>query len=98
MTYRDAERRDAKFCVSIITTTTTTIVVTIAIIPMPQINLGHNSIIRGYKIGELAQKYWFEIPEHFLFVKLDEFVVLRNHIHGIIEIAKTNNDEWGNVT
>ncbi|WP_235208107.1 transposase [Saccharicrinis fermentans] len=49
------------------------------------------------KIGELAQKYWFEIPEHFPFVKLDEFVVMPNHIHGIIEIAKTN-DERGNVT
>ena len=45
----------------------------------------------------MAQKYWFEIPEHFSFVKLDEFVFMRNHINGIIEIAKTN-DEWGNVT
>jgi len=50
-----------------------------------------------FKIGELAQKYWFEIPEHFPFIKLDEFVVMPNHIHGIIEIAKTN-DERGNVS
>ncbi len=43
-------------------------------------------------IGEMAQKYWFEIPEHFPFVKLDAFVVMPNHIHGIIEIAKKNDE------
>ncbi len=48
------------------------------------------------KIGEMAQKYWYEIPEHFPFVKLDEFVVMPNHIHGIIEIAKTD-DKRDNV-
>ena len=48
-------------------------------------------------MGELAQKYWFEIPKHFPFVKLDEFVVMSNPIHGIIEIAKTK-DERGNIS
>jgi len=42
------------------------------------------------EIGELAQKYWYEIPEHFPFVILHAFVVMPNHIHGIIEIAKNN--------
>jgi len=51
----------------------------------------------AFKIGEWTQKYWFEIPEHFPFIKLDEFVIMPNHIHGIIEIAKTN-DERGNVS
>jgi putative transposase len=54
------------------------------------------------EIGRLAEKYWHEIPEHFPFVILDEFVVMPNHIHGIIEIAKTNgatetNDAVNNV-
>lgn len=54
------------------------------------------------EIGRLAEKYWYEIPEHFPFVILDEFVVMPNHIHGIIEIAKTNdatetNDAVNNV-
>ena len=45
------------------------------------------------EIGELSKKYWFEIPEKFSFIKLDEFVVMPNHIHGIIEIAKTDNKQ-----
>jgi REP element-mobilizing transposase RayT len=39
-------------------------------------------------IGELANKYWLEIPEHFPFVKLDAHVVMPNHVHGIIIIDK----------
>ncbi|MCP4552324.1 MAG: hypothetical protein GY834_09850 [Bacteroidetes bacterium] len=40
------------------------------------------------EIGEMAKKYWNEIPEHFPFVKLDAFVVMPNHVHGIIIINK----------
>jgi putative transposase len=47
------------------------------------------------KIGEVAKKFWLEIPEHFLFVKLDEFVIMPNHIHGIIVID--NNDKLKNI-
>jgi len=36
----------------------------------------------------MAQKYWKEIPEHFLFIRLDEFVIMPNHIHGILIIEK----------
>jgi putative transposase len=34
--------------------------------------------------GKIANKCWMEIPEHFPHVKLDEYAVLPNHIHGII--------------
>jgi len=44
------------------------------------------------KIGEIAKKYWYEIPHHFTFVKLGEFVVMPNHIHGILIIDKTVNE------
>ena len=43
------------------------------------------------QIGEMADKYWHEIPEHFPFVVLDEFVVMPDHIHGIINIDKPIN-------
>ena len=55
-------------------------------------------------IGEIADKYWLEIPEHFPFVKLDAHVVMPNHVHGIVKIDKPDdgrndkkNDEryWG---
>lgn len=35
-------------------------------------------------IGTIARKCWLEIPEHFPLVHLDEFVIMPNHIRGII--------------
>jgi len=43
--------------------------------------------------GKIANQYWSEIPEHFSFVILDEFVVMPNHIHGIIVIDKPGNND-----
>jgi len=37
-------------------------------------------------VGKIAQKYWQEIPSHFENVTLDEFIVMENHIHGIVVI------------
>ena len=45
-------------------------------------------------MGNVAQKYWRDIPGHFPHVYLDEFIVMPNHIHGIIEII--NPDPVGN--
>lgn len=42
------------------------------------------------EIGEIAKKCWIEIPEHFTFVELGAFVVMPNHVHGIIIINKQN--------
>ncbi len=36
--------------------------------------------------GEIALKYWLEIPEHFPNAKIGEFVVMPNHFHGIVII------------
>ena len=41
------------------------------------------------EMGKIAEKFWHEIPQHFPFVKLDAFVVMPNHVHGIIWIDKT---------
>lgn len=38
------------------------------------------------EIGKIVQKYWFEIPKHFNNIELDEFIVMPNHIHGILII------------
>ncbi len=40
-------------------------------------------------IGKIAQKYWMEIPQHFSFIQLNAFVVMPNHVHGIIVIDRT---------
>jgi REP element-mobilizing transposase RayT len=39
--------------------------------------------------GKIVQRCWLEIPQHFPNVRLDEFIIMPNHIHGIIVI---NND------
>ena len=44
------------------------------------------------EIGLLAEKYWLEIPVHFPFVELGEFVVMPNHMHGIIIINNPDAD------
>jgi putative transposase len=38
----------------------------------------------------LAHNYWLEIPNHFPFVELGNFVVMPNHMHGILIINKNN--------
>lgn len=38
-------------------------------------------------IGGIAYTYWHEIPKHFKNVRLGKFVIMPNHIHGIIEIV-----------
>jgi len=49
------------------------------------------------EIGELAHKFWMEISNHFPFVQLHEFVVMPNHVHGIIEINKSGRDAINRV-
>ncbi len=37
--------------------------------------------------GKIAEECWMQIPEHFPDVLLHEFVLMPNHMHGIIEIT-----------
>ena len=38
-------------------------------------------------VGRMAKQFWREIPRHFPNVQLDEYVVMPNHVHGIIILA-----------
>lgn len=40
--------------------------------------------------GEIVQDLWEHIPRHFSNVNLDEFVVMPNHLHGILWIVEQN--------
>ncbi|MEI7579341.1 MAG: transposase [bacterium] len=46
--------------------------------------------------GEIAEKYWKEIPKHFTDVTLDEYIIMPDHIHGIIIISDGNQHGNGN--
>jgi putative transposase len=43
--------------------------------------------------GEIVQKWWNEIPIHFPTVELDVFVIMPNHVHGIIFITTERRGE-----
>ena len=45
-------------------------------------------------IGQIAFDYWKEIPNHFPFVIPDEFIIMPNHVHGIISINKPFHEKW----
>lgn len=38
-------------------------------------------------IGQIIQQEWFRLPQRFRSIHLDEFVIMPNHLHGIIIIA-----------
>ena len=48
-----------------------------------------NSKMYLSEIGQIASQMWQEIPVHFPFIGLDAFVVMPNHIHGIIVINRS---------
>ena len=35
-------------------------------------------------IGSIIEYWWREIPNHFKNVRIDEYVVMPNHVHGIL--------------
>jgi REP element-mobilizing transposase RayT len=42
------------------------------------------------KYGEIINKCWDELPKHYLNCLLDSFVIMPNHVHGIIVIDNEN--------
>jgi putative transposase len=43
--------------------------------------------------GQIVKSCWDAIPSHYPFVELDCFVVMPNHIHGILTIVDLNNGQ-----
>ena len=46
------------------------------------------------EIGEFTRQCWEEIPDHHPFIDLETFIIMPNHIHGIILIGKTDKNKW----
>ncbi|MDD5570955.1 MAG: hypothetical protein PHD97_07335 [Bacteroidales bacterium] len=51
-----------------------------------------NGKMKLSETGEIADRLWLEITKHFLFIELDEYVIMPNHVHGIIKINNKNDD------
>jgi len=39
--------------------------------------------------GKIDQQCWLDIPKHFKNVELDEYVIMPNHIHGILVLCES---------
>ena len=46
----------------------------------------HSGVLTPTPLGRLVEKYWSAIPEHSNRVELDLFVVMPNHVHGLVVI------------
>jgi putative transposase len=57
-----------------------------------------NGIMLLNDLGKMAEDFWLAIPTHFPNVSLDEYVIMPNHIHGIICIDPTNSVETLHAT
>jgi len=49
-----------------------------------------DGVTRLNQMGHIVRQCWLAIPDHFPHVLLDEFVVMPNHVHGIIVIMATH--------
>lgn len=49
------------------------------------------------ELGNIADNFWMEIPKHYPQIELHEYVVMPNHLHGVIEIITTDNATGGVV-
>ena len=59
------------------------------------------SITQGAMIfsnnGGIAEKHWRDIPNRYPFSRLDEFVIMPNHVHGIIQIIDHPQSRVGGI-
>ena len=54
-----------------------------------------NRQVRLSAAGEILQTCWLEIPRHFPFARLDEFIIMPNHLHGIVSVGRSVNANVG---
>jgi putative transposase len=44
-------------------------------------------------IGKIVMECWCDLPNHYSNIVLDEFIIMPNHIHGIIKIQNHDQEE-----
>ncbi len=47
--------------------------------------------------GVIADQFWVDLPKHFAYAELDEYVVMPNHIHGIIVVGNECSNKNGHT-
>ncbi len=49
-----------------------------------------NGEMRLNQVGSIVQSIWNTLPERFPHIELDQYVVMPNHMHGIIALLETS--------
>ncbi len=47
-----------------------------------------NNIVCLNEMGQIAQRNWLALPQRFPTLEMDEYIIMPNHIHGIITITE----------
>ncbi len=63
-------------------------------LPFPELD----SYLISTPIAKIAYQHWLEIPKHYPFVALDAFVIMPNHLHGILIFDKEISENWNTNT
>src|SRR5438045_9025810 len=50
-----------------------------------------NETLAFSEIGQAVERIWTEIPERFPSILLDEYVLVPNHLHGILQFTEPGN-------
>jgi hypothetical protein len=51
--------------------------------------------MRLNQFGDLVKLYWQNLSKHYSYLQLDEFVVMPNHLHGILVLCDDRGDGAG---
>jgi putative transposase len=54
------------------------------------VTTGHGPSLQSTPMTNITLDCWNQIPLHYPYVKLDAFVIMPNHIHGILKIEPNN--------
>jgi REP element-mobilizing transposase RayT len=49
------------------------------------------------EFGKIANKYWLRMPINYDYIRIQAYVVMPNHVHGIIQITKKHNPSVGAI-
>ncbi len=56
-----------------------------------------DGVLKLNELGNIAKRCWGDIPNHYQNVIVDEYIIMPNHIHGILLITDQNNTGVQNI-
>jgi REP element-mobilizing transposase RayT len=57
-----------------------------------------NGMMQLNPSGEIVTTVWVDLPAHYPYVHLDEFIIMPNHVHGILFLSNQRRDRFRNLS